>query len=171
MGYHKLAYRTEFQGLPISVENRKGSNRHWYDPTADEEGTTKQRYPYGYIRGTLGTDSDEIDVYLGDNKSSDKVFIVTQNKAPDFKEVDEQKVMLGFNDAKAAKKAYLQHFDDDRFFGDMKEFTMEEFKQKIGKKKGKLIKSAIPLYLSKSIVNSNIIDKLNLYVSTGKVLS
>lgn len=165
---HKLAYRTAFQDLPISVENRAGSNRHWYDPEADEHGTTKQLYPYGYVRGTMGLDGDEVDVYIGPDKKSDKVFVVTQMKRFEFKEVDEQKVMLGFSTPKAAKAAYLKHFDDSRFFGSMKEFTMDEFKKRL-EKKGKLIKSDQPLYLHKSIVNSNIKGRPNLYLKHGKV--
>jgi hypothetical protein len=165
----KLAYRTAFQGLPISVENRAGSYRYWYDPHAEEEGKTKQKYPYGYIRSTLGTDGDEVDIYLGPEKDSETVFVVTQHKAPEFKEVDEQKVMLGFSSAKAAKAAYLKHFDDPRFFGSMKELTMDEFKKKLQEKKGKLIKSEKTLYLRKSLVGSNISRLPKLYLSPGKV--
>lgn len=166
---YKLAYRTDFQGLPVSVENRKGSYRHWYDAGKDQEGKTKMVFPYGYIRGTLGTDGDEVDVYLGPDKKSEKVFAVTQFKAPDFVEVDEQKIMLGFSSAQAAKSAYLKHMDNPKFFKDMKEMTMDEFKIKLGKKKGKLIKSEKPLYLKKSIVDSNIEGRPNLYLNPGKV--
>ena len=38
---HKLHYRTEFQGLPISIENRKGSYRYWHDPHTGEDGKSK----------------------------------------------------------------------------------------------------------------------------------
>jgi inorganic pyrophosphatase len=165
---HKLAYRTTFHGLPISVENRAGSNRHWYDPEADEHGTTKQLYPYGYVRGTLGLDGDEVDVYLGPEKESDKVFVITQLKRFEFEEIDEQKVMLGFLDADSAKHAYVQHFNQARFFGDMKEMTMDEFKNALEKKKGKLIKSE-KLYLKKSMVGSNIPSRPNLYLNPRKV--
>lgn len=141
----KLHGRMEFQGLPISVENRAGSRRYWYDPAADEHGSTKMKYPYGYIRGTLGLDGDEVDVFVGPNTSSNKVFVVTQMTRPAFDKIDEQKVMLGFDSAKEAKEAYLQHFNDPKFFGSMKEMDIEEFKQKVASTKGKLIKH---LYLT-----------------------
>lgn len=166
--YHKLAYRTEFQGMPISVENRAGSNRNWYDPKADEHGKTKMEYPYGYVRGTLGLDDDEVDVFLGPDKKSNKVFVVTQMERFKFKKVDEQKVMLGFSSVKAAKAAYLRHYDDDRFFGSMKEMTVEEFKSKLKSRKGKIIKSKETLYISKSMVESNILNRLNLYLDLEK---
>lgn len=141
----KLHGRMSFQGLPISVENRAGSRRYWYDPAADEHGSTKMKYPYGYVRGTLGLDGDAVDVFVGPDESSDRVFVITQMKRPSFKEVDEQKVMLGFNSAKEAKQAYLKHFNDPRFFGSMKELSVSEFKTALEQNKGKLIKH---LYLS-----------------------
>ena len=136
---YKLHYKTEFQGLPISIENRKGSKRHWYDPHNKTEGTTTMEFPYGYIRGTLGTDGDHVDVYVGDDKEADKVFVITQMKAPSFKEVDEQKCMLGFSSGKEAKAAYIRHYNNPKFFGKMKTMAIEEFKSKL-EKKGKLIK-------------------------------
>lgn len=141
----KLQGNIEFQGLSIAVENKAGSVRHWRDENSGESGSTKMKYPYGYVRGTLGLDGDAVDVFVGPDKTSDKVFIITQMKKPEFKDVDEQKVMLGFNSAEEAKKAYLAHFDDTKFFGSMKEFTVEAFKQRLASHKGKLIKH---LYLS-----------------------
>ena len=136
---YKLHYKMEFQGLPVSIENRKGSKRHWYDPHNKTEGTTTMEFPYGYIRGTLGTDGDHVDVYVGDDKDADKVFVITQMKAPEFKVVDEQKCMLGFSTGKEAKAAYIRHYNNPKFFGKMKALTMDEFKSKL-KKKGSLIK-------------------------------
>ena len=138
---HKLQGNLEFMGLPIAVENRKGSSRHWHDPHSGERGSTKMLHPYGYVKGTLGVDGDEVDVYVGPNKSSQKVFIVTQMRKPDFTEVDEQKVMLGFTSSSEAKEAYLAHYDDPKFFGSIKEFTMDEFKEKLASRKGELIKN------------------------------
>ncbi len=103
------------------------------------------KYAYGYVRGTLGTDGDEVDVYIGPNEKSDKVFVVTQMKTPEFKEVDEQKCMLGFNSAKDAKKAYIDQYDNPKFFGSMKEMSLDDFKEKL-KTKGKLIKCAYLWY-------------------------
>ena len=143
MPAYKLQGRTEFQGLPISIENRKGSKRHWYDKEEEREGVTVMKFPYGYIRGTLGMDDDAVDVYLGNEEDSDKVFVITQNKGPDFKEIDEQKVMLGFSSKEKAKLAYLAHMDKPGFFRDIKEMRMDEFKSKLSSLKGKLIKGSL----------------------------
>ncbi len=153
----KLHGKLEFQGLPISVENRAGSRRYWYDPNADEHGSTKMKYPYGYVRGTLGMDGDAVDVFVGPHEDAEKVYVVTQMKRPGFKEVDEQKVMLGFKSAADAKKAYLEHYNDPKFFGSMKEFTMDEFKEKLTSHKGKLIKH---LFLALPSANIQAVDKV-----------
>lgn len=148
MGYYKLRDRIDFQGLPISVEQDEGDKRYWTDESTGEEGCTLMLYPYGYIRGTLGTDGDEVDVYVGPNEQSTKVFVITQNQKPEegkagsapWVETDEQKVMLGFDSAKEAQAAYLQHYDDARFFGRMIELTMDDFKERLQSQKGELIK-------------------------------
>ena len=128
---HPIAKRIKAFGFDISVETPKGSHRHWKDPHSGESGSTKMLYDYGYIRRTEGTDGDHVDVYVGPNAESDRVFIIDQLKKPDFKQFDEQKVMLGFDDADAARAAYLKHYNDPRFFGSMKEMSVEDFREKV----------------------------------------
>jgi len=125
----KVVRRVNFQGLDISIENDKGQYRDWYDPHSRESGKTKMSYPYGYIRRTEGADGDQVDVFLGPNEKSDKVFIVHQVRKPDFKTYDEDKVMLGFESPREAKAAYLMHYDNPRFFDSMTETTVEAFKR------------------------------------------
>lgn len=139
---YKLQGRTIFQGLPVSIENRKGSVRHWKDKDSKTEGKTKMHHAYGYVRGTKGVDGDEVDVYIGPHKEADKVFVVHQMKLPDFKEFDEDKCMLGFKTAKEAKAAYLKQYDNPKFFGSMTIMSMDEFKDKIKatKKRPQMIK-------------------------------
>lgn len=140
---YKLHGRCVFQGLPVSIENRKGSTRSWYDPHEKKAGTTKMKHAYGYIRGTKGTDGDHVDVYIGPDKNADTVFVVHQRKAPDFKEFDEDKCMLGFSSGKEAKDAYMAQYDKPGFFGGMTAMPMEEFKEKVlsTKKRPQMIKA------------------------------
>jgi hypothetical protein len=128
---YRLSRRMEFRGLKISVETDKGELRHWYDPHNKEKGSTKMRYPYGYIRRTEGLDGDHVDVYVGPNENAENVYVVHQQKAPNFNKYDEDKCMLGFDSADAAKKAYLAHYNDDRFFGSMTVMPFEQFKTKV----------------------------------------
>jgi len=135
---HKLYYRTTFQGLPISIENRKGSVRRGVDPDG-HKWETKMKYPYGYIRLTEGVDGDHVDCYLGPNKDSRKVYVIHQ-KNPDTGEYDEDKVMLGFNSAKEAKEAFLAHYDKPGFYGGMDSFDIEEFKKLLKIKKREMLR-------------------------------
>jgi hypothetical protein len=135
MAAHPIKKRVKLYGFDISIENPRGSSRHWKDPHSGESGTTVMKYDYGYFRRTEGTDGDHVDVYVGPDTDSSSVFIVDQMKKPDFRRFDEQKVMLGFKDAKAAKAAYLAHYNDPRFFGSMREMGVEEFKGKVLDKK------------------------------------
>jgi len=133
---HTLSRRMEFQGLNISIETDKGEYRHWYDPHKEESGKTLMKHPYGYIRRTLGVDGDHCDVYVGPNEQAKNVYVVNQMKKPKdgtkmWTVFDEQKHMLGFNTAAEAKAAYLQHYDDPRFFGSVTAMPFDEFKTQV----------------------------------------
>ena len=132
---YKLQGRLIFQGLPISIENRKGSVRSGVDADG-HQWRIKMKMPYGYIRLTEGTDGDHVDCYVGENKESKRVYIIHQNH-PDTGKYDEDKVMLGYNSAKEAKEAYLQQYDRPGFFGSMTTCNIDQFKEMLEKKKGK----------------------------------
>ena len=140
---HKLQGRTVFQGMKISIENRKGSVRKGKDKDGTEW-RTKMLIPYGYFLGTIGKDGndthrDHVDCFIGENKKSDKVFIIHQI-FPETGMYDEDKVMLGFNRKDEAKKMYLKHYDSDKYYGTMSIMSIDEFKNKVyGEKKGKKI--------------------------------
>jgi hypothetical protein len=133
-----LQGRMKFQGLDISVENRRGSLRQWYNPHDGSSGMSRKHFPYGYIRGTVGADGEHVDCFVGMCHDAPVAYIIRQRKAPDFTEYDEDKVMLGFPDSAAAKKAYLMHYDDPRFFGSMESMPMEKFKRKVLNGKGRI---------------------------------
>ncbi len=125
---HELQGRTEFQGLKISIENRKGSVREGVDPDG-HKWRIKMKYPYGYIREFgAGEDGDHIDCYIGPDKKSRLVCIVRQQD-PIKKTYDEDKVMLGFRTPGEAKKAYLAQYDNPDFFGGMDVVDIDKFKE------------------------------------------
>ena len=111
---YKLQDRYTFQGMDLSIENKKGSIREWKDRNG-QSGETKMLFDYGYIRNTLGNDGDHQDCYVGDNSNSEYIYVVHQlNQDGDF---DEDKCFLGFNSREEAKAAYVAHIPEDRFGG------------------------------------------------------
>ncbi len=113
-------------GMDLSIEQPKGSTRSGVD--ADGRAWSQEMHnTYGYIRGTMGRDKDHIDVFLGDNLESQKVFVVDQkNRDGSF---DEHKVMLGFDSLEEARKAYLSNYEEGwQGLMHISETTLDEFR-------------------------------------------
>jgi len=126
------------QGLKVMIENPKGSIRSG----VDKDGTpwkTVMKMPYGFLHGTKGADGEEIDVYVGPKKDASHAYVVHQRKV-DGKGYDEDKIMLGQPSKEHAIKAYLQHYDDPKFLGPVKEVPIDRLKALIesGKKLRKI---------------------------------
>jgi hypothetical protein len=123
------------QGLNISIENSAGSARG--KKTTDDEVDWEVELPthYGYIRGTVGADDDQIDCFVGPEPNSDRVFIIDQNrvghKSGKVKGFDEHKAMIGYASLSDALKDYLKAHGDGRGpkrLGPVVELSMAEFK-------------------------------------------
>jgi hypothetical protein len=130
-----LAKRYWFQGLPISIENAKGSYRAGVDPDG-HEWKVRMHYDYGYVRGTEGRDGEYLDVYVGPKNDATHAYVVHQVR-PDNGDYDEDKVMLGFADEQTAKQAYLKQYDSPKFFGGIRAIPMDAFKLMLRTHKGK----------------------------------
>ncbi|HAR08024.1 MAG TPA: hypothetical protein DCR98_06380, partial [Cobetia sp.] len=97
----------EIHGLTLAIENPKGSER---------SGTTQEgeawsvsiAHDYGYIKGTKGADGDEVDVFIGPDLDSERVFVI--NQVGKDGELDEHKVMLGFATREDAEQGYLSSY-------------------------------------------------------------
>lgn len=97
-----------FKDIDICIEWPKGSIRKYgKDNSLDGK---KMKADYGYIKNTTSPDHEEIDVYVGSRKDSDKVFLLLQKPTPyDIEHgfsMPEEKYMLGFNSKEEAEKAY-----------------------------------------------------------------
>lgn len=64
-------------GLEISIENPKGSTRRGVSPDGVKWETVMKSH-YGYIKGTTDKTGENIDVFIGDNPSSEAVFVLDQ---------------------------------------------------------------------------------------------
>lgn len=112
-------------GFNITIENPKGSYRKGKDKNG-KEWKTLMRNDYGYFVRTLGKDGDAIDVFIGPNLNSTKIFPVDQYINGEF---DETKIMLGFDSKEQAKKAYLSNYEKNwKGFKYISEVDIDEFK-------------------------------------------
>lgn len=116
----------KLQGLNIAIENPRGSERKGVDGNGKEWSHSMSDH-YGYIKRTTGADGDQVDVYVGPEPFSQRVFVVDQKDQGSGK-FDEHKVMLGYTSQSAAVKAYKSNFDKDWSVGDVTEMKMPEFK-------------------------------------------
>jgi hypothetical protein len=116
----------QIQGMNITIENPKGSTRSGVDKSG-KKWSQLMNNAYGYFKRTKGKDGDQVDVFLGDNLLSDKVYVVDQvNKDGSF---DEHKVMLGFDNIEQAREAYLSNYEKGwQGLGNITESNMENFK-------------------------------------------
>jgi ppGpp synthetase/RelA/SpoT-type nucleotidyltranferase len=98
-------HSTEFRGIPVVIQWPKGSTR----VGERKDGTpfkTEMKADYGYVPNTIASgDEERLDVYIGPNKESDKVYVVEQSRK-DTGEFDEYKVLLGFDSLEQAEELY-----------------------------------------------------------------
>lgn len=102
--------RVSFQGIPISIENKKGSTRSGVDGNG-KKWSSRLPADYGYIRGTTGADGDHVDVYLGPIPDSHLVVVINQRDHRTGK-FDEHKALLGYRSEKEAVADYVSAFSD-----------------------------------------------------------
>jgi hypothetical protein len=109
-GNYKMGHFS-IKGMPISIENPRGSKRKYKDDKGNE-GFVIMRNHYGYFTNTTGNgkDGDAVDVFIGPYPEDfDRVYVIDQNnKSGDF---DESKVMIGFKSKEEAKEAYLSNYN------------------------------------------------------------
>lgn len=136
-----------FQGLDIDIENLKGGLRMG----CDRDGTQwvcAMHAHYGEFRSARGSDGDKLDVYVGDNPSSDVVVVVHQSD-PSTGVFDENKVMVGFDSEVAALECYLRQYNKPGFYGGHDVIDVATLKARMMLRKGGLPR--VESLLSKAI--------------------
>lgn len=122
-------HHLKLYGFDISIENPKGSRRSGIDPNG-EAWSVKMPAHYGYIKRSEGADGDHIDIYIGPNENSQKVFVIDQTDLSG--NFDEHKCFLGCNNKEQAEKLYLKGFSDGKGnlrLGRMIETDIDGFKE------------------------------------------
>lgn len=133
--------RIVFQGLPITIENAKGSTRQGVGADGEPWESVLPSH-YGYIRGTTSADGEHVDTYVGNHPMSPRVFVINQVDA-DTKKFDESKVMLGYASKAQAMRDYERAFSDHRGIdriGSVVEMSIDTFKERI-KQPGAFVKA------------------------------
>ena len=123
--------------MKVAIENPAGTLRTWKDEAGNVTKSTAMKYHYGFLEDSIGSDGEEMDVYLGPHENADEAYGIHQLKGPDYVANDEQKWMLGFRSPDEAKAAYLAHRDDGtRAYGGMSALPMARFKAKLKTRTG-----------------------------------
>ena len=125
-GNYKKGHVT-INGYKISIENPKGSIRR--GKTKDgHEWSNLMAHDYGYfIKKTKGRDGDPIDVFIGDDLESEKIYVVDQKVKGKF---DESKVMFCFDSEEKAKQGYLDCYEEGwKGFWKITPVTQETFRK------------------------------------------
>lgn len=121
--------RMTFQGLPISVETKKGQARSGIGADGNAW-SVKMPADYGYIRKTEGADGDHVDCYIGPDADAPRVWVIDQVD-PKTRIFDEHKLMLGFKSRGHAELTYRAGFSDGkggRRIGAITEMTVPQLK-------------------------------------------
>jgi len=126
----RLDGKFSFQGLPIEVETAAGNIRQGIG-YGGIPWKTVMRHDYGYIKGVVAVDGDDLDVFVGPNRDSKDVWIIHQKKSFND-EYDEDKVFLGFDSEEDVIGSFRSHYDHpDRYMGPISHYSMKSFKRKI----------------------------------------
>lgn len=118
--------RVRLNGFDIAIENPKGSTRRGtaLDGT---EWQSQMAHHYGDIKGTTAADGDNLDVFVGDNPTSPRGYIIDQ--VAEDGSFDEHKVMLGFDSLEEARQGYLANYEADwQGLGSINEMSVDDLK-------------------------------------------
>lgn len=132
--------KIKVQGIPIWLEWLKGETREY-----KKDGVVKYRRlmqaDYGYIPGTIDSDGEELDVYLGPDRTARNAYVIRQMKKTGG--FDEHKVMIGYSSKSAAKDSYLAHMSHcPECFGGIQAIPVKSLMVLYGDNKGSKEKTA-----------------------------
>lgn len=145
----------KLHGMDIAIENPQGSERSGVAPDGKAWSMTMANH-YGYVKGTVGNDKDHVDVFIGPNHSSNKVFVVDQvNPDGSF---DEHKALLGFDSEADARAGYLANYEKGwTGLGAISEMPAQAFRSWVKDgKKGKPLALAAPAVATESVQQTEV---------------
>lgn len=133
------------EGLPrILIETKAGQLRKW------RGGSRRLGFHYGEFEGTLGTDGDPVDVYLGPLADEPGRVYVVHQKRQGTRKYDEDKVMLGWPTRAEAIKAYREQYDSGGFYAGCSTWGLAEFA------------AALPTHRGRPLIREGGLDRFDL---------
>jgi GNAT superfamily N-acetyltransferase len=129
-----------WQGLKMKLEHEKGDVRSGVNGATGKKWSRTMGDGYGYVPGTYGkgADGEAIDIYFNPKPVDDvatEVYKIRQKKKTG--EYDEDKFMIGYASAAAARKAFLRNMPSWAFES-MSSMGMKSFKTIVGQDGKKL---------------------------------
>jgi inorganic pyrophosphatase len=117
-------------GLTIVIEVPKGKIREYKDDAGKTVYKRLMSAHYGYIKGTRGRDGDGIDCFVGPMSNAKEIYVVHMRDQGPIKSEreDEDKIMIGFISADAAKACFIRHYAEN-FYQSMTAMPVKEFKK------------------------------------------
>jgi inorganic pyrophosphatase len=116
-------------GFECSIENPAGSVRSGTSKDG-KKWSNKIYYDYGYLKGTMGKDGDQLDVFINKNLDESKPVFIINQVDPKTRVFDEHKIMIGFDSKEDAKKAYLKNYEKGwQGVGNVEEMDPSSFKK------------------------------------------
>jgi len=156
-------------GLRIHVEWLKGSIRSY----KNSDFKKLMHADYGYIHDTTSRDGEDIDVYVGSDQVTEKVYKIKQLKSEyeaekqggtAYESFDEWKYMLFFPSAKAAKDCYIKCMDK-KLFGGIDEMSWSTFKGIVTRSRPKELSKGVQLKEKPEYKETNMDDgKIELWL-------
>lgn len=101
--------KVKLDGLNISIENPKGSQRKGVDPSG-KPWSVKMKSHYGYVKGSEAVDGDAVDVFLSDDAENTSLPVYIIDQVDESGAYDEPKVMIGYGSQAKAEAAYLSNY-------------------------------------------------------------
>lgn len=120
--------KRSFQGIDIVIDRPVGFVQRGRGDDGQEWERTYLN-DYGFIPGTQGGDGEGLDVFLGPSAEAPNAYWAVQAKSDGT--FDEYKLLLGFEDESAARKAYTDHIPE-RFLKSVGETSVGLVKALLG---------------------------------------
>jgi hypothetical protein len=119
----------EFGGMTIALENPARSTRSGVG-SAGTPWQSVMQHDYGYVKGTRGSDREQVDAFLTGRPDTGKVFVVNQVD-PATGRFDEHKAVLGAATPEEARATYLANYPQGwKGLGSIAEMPTAAFREK-----------------------------------------